>query len=67
MEKPKVANPKLELFGDSLLQFFVCACFQTVCLDLSEPVHFSFHLIPHFTPQAVGGGFPPDLVQLGHV
>ena len=56
MEKPKVANPKLELFGDSLLQFFVCACFQTVCLDLSEQFisHFISFLILHLKRWALG-------------
>ena len=65
MEKPKVANFKLELFGESVLQFFFVSFFfskLSVWLFLRR-VQFSFHLIPHFTPQAVGGGFLPVLVQ----
>ena len=63
MEKPKVAKPKLELFGESLWQLLFVFVFQTVCLVFLRIVQISFHLILHFTPQVVGGGFPPILVQ----
>ena len=59
MEKPKVAKPKLELFGESLLTFF----FFPNCLFVFSEQFSSFHIFPHFTPQVVGGGFPPILVQ----
>ena len=52
MEKPKVAKPKLELFGESLLKFFV---FQTVCLfSQNRSAHFISFLILHLKWWAVG-------------
>ena len=59
MEKPKVAKSKLELFGDSLSKLLFGFQFPNCLFVFLRLSHFSFYLIPHFTPQAVGGGFPP--------
>ena len=64
MEKTKSCQFQLELFGESVLQFFVSFVFPNCLFGcFLRSVQFSFHLIPHFTPQAVGGGFLPVLVQ----
>ena len=65
MEKPKVAKH----FWNFLVKascsfknvFFKTLCFPN-CLFGCSGTHPSFYLILHFTPHAVGGGFPPMLV-----
>ena len=65
MEKPKVSKHFLELFGGSMLQFvlfrFLVLVFSN-CLFGIIRTEAPFYFIPHFSPQVVGGGFPPILV-----